>query len=110
MTFIIPPKGTYGKNFPVIAKFFMKKTNYFFYKLIGKRIKVGGRPVLLLNTVGSKSGKIRHTPLGWFPDSENSWIVVASNGGSGSHPMWFFNLGVPGMEFFPIFKTSILFF
>lgn len=57
-------------------------------------VKVQGRPLLRLGTVGARSGKRRDTVLGWFPDDERvgSWIVVASNAGSVRHPAWAYNL------------------
>ena len=30
--------------------------------------------------------------LGGFPDGDDTWLVVASKGGSPSHPAWFINL------------------
>jgi deazaflavin-dependent oxidoreductase (nitroreductase family) len=51
-----------------------------------------GFPVVLLTTRGAKTGRIRTTPVGGFPDGENSWLVVASLGGAAHHPAWFFNL------------------
>jgi F420H(2)-dependent quinone reductase len=50
-----------------------------------------GSPVLLLNTRGRKSGKPRTTPLLYLEDG-GSYAVVASNGGTVSHPAWLFNL------------------
>jgi deazaflavin-dependent oxidoreductase (nitroreductase family) len=49
-----------------------------------------GMDVLVLNTVGRRSGEPRATPLAWFADGE-SWLVVASGGGS-QHPDWHANL------------------
>lgn len=50
-----------------------------------------GMDVLILNTVGRRSGKPRQTPLAWFPDGEDSWLLVGSGGGS-RHPDWHANL------------------
>ncbi len=50
-----------------------------------------GMDVLILNTVGSRSGQPRETPVAWFPDGEDAWLVVASGGGS-RHPDWHANL------------------
>ncbi|GAB3821822.1 nitroreductase family deazaflavin-dependent oxidoreductase [Kribbella italica] len=49
-----------------------------------------GMDVLVLTTVGRRSGEPRATPLAWFADGE-SWLVVASGGGS-QHPDWHANL------------------
>ena len=51
-----------------------------------------GFPVVLLTTRGAKTGQTRTTPVGGFPDGENSWLVVASLGGAARHPAWFLNL------------------
>jgi len=50
-----------------------------------------GMEVLILNTVGSRSGQPRETPVAWFADGADSWLVVASGGGS-RHPDWHVNL------------------
>jgi deazaflavin-dependent oxidoreductase (nitroreductase family) len=50
-----------------------------------------GGQVLLLTAKGSKSGKDRTVPVMYFEDGANR-VVVASAGGSPSHPAWFRNL------------------
>lgn len=47
--------------------------------------------VLILHTVGRRSGQPRETPVAWFDDGADAWLVVASGGGS-RHPDWFSNL------------------
>ena len=63
------------------------------YRLSGG--KLGGRmrgfKVLLLTTIGRKSGKTYTTPLGSF-DQEAGYVIVASNGGQATHPGWYYNL------------------
>ncbi|WP_238166086.1 nitroreductase family deazaflavin-dependent oxidoreductase [Kribbella caucasensis] len=54
------------------------------------RSKMMGMDLLILNTVGRRSGQPRETPLAWFADGD-SWLVVASGGGS-QHPDWHGNL------------------
>lgn len=49
-----------------------------------------GMDVLILNTVGRRSGQPRETPVAWFADGD-AWLVVASGGG-GQHPDWHANL------------------
>src|SRR5512139_1102806 len=53
--------------------------------------KFMGMEVLILNTVGCRSGQPRETPVAWFADGTDSWLVVASGGGS-QHPDWYVNL------------------
>lgn len=50
-----------------------------------------GAPVLLLDHVGRRSGKLRTNPLIYL-DDEPGLVVVASKGGSDTHPAWFHNL------------------
>ncbi|WP_454855505.1 nitroreductase/quinone reductase family protein [Promicromonospora soli] len=51
-----------------------------------------GMRLLVLTTVGRKSGKARTTPLAWFPGPDGSWLVVASAGGAPANPAWYLNL------------------
>ena len=58
-------------------------------------MKMGGVPLLILTTVGARSGHSRKVPLTWFPDNPpaaDHWLVVASLGGAANHPNWFYNL------------------
>jgi deazaflavin-dependent oxidoreductase (nitroreductase family) len=50
-----------------------------------------GMDLLILTTTGRRSGQTRETPLAWFPDGEDGWLIVASGGGS-HHPDWHANL------------------
>ncbi|MGR2752223.1 nitroreductase family deazaflavin-dependent oxidoreductase [Agromyces arachidis] len=50
-----------------------------------------GRPVIVLTTVGAKSGKLRKTAL-MRVAHEGEYAVVASQGGDPEHPAWYFNL------------------
>jgi deazaflavin-dependent oxidoreductase (nitroreductase family) len=54
----------------------------------------GGRgmlPTLLLTTTGRKTGQLRDAPL-IYGESDGSYVVVASRGGTPTHPVWFLNL------------------
>ena len=37
-------------------------------------------------------GQRRETLLGWFPDGDNAWLIVASFGGNAKNPAWYHNL------------------
>jgi deazaflavin-dependent oxidoreductase (nitroreductase family) len=50
-----------------------------------------GVPTLLLSVKGRKSGLWRRTALIYGRDGAN-YIVVASKGGSPTHPIWYLNL------------------
>jgi deazaflavin-dependent oxidoreductase (nitroreductase family) len=50
-----------------------------------------GRPVIILTSVGAKSGKLRKTPL-MRVEHEGVYAVVASLGGAPRNPVWYHNL------------------
>jgi F420H(2)-dependent quinone reductase len=53
--------------------------------------EMGGRPVIILTSVGAKTGKIRKTPL-MRVEHDGDYAVVASLGGAPSNPVWYYNL------------------
>jgi deazaflavin-dependent oxidoreductase (nitroreductase family) len=50
-----------------------------------------GLPVAIFTTRGNKSGKIRKTPL-MRVEHDGAYAMVASDGGSPRHPVWYHNL------------------
>ncbi len=54
---------------------------------------VMGMDMLILHTVGSRTGQPRQSPLAWFPDAEQdgAWLIVASGGGK-RNPDWHANM------------------
>lgn len=50
-----------------------------------------GLPVIILTTVGAKSGKLRKTAL-MRVEHDGEYAVVASLGGAPKHPVWYFNI------------------
>lgn len=46
---------------------------------------------LILRTTGRRSGQPRKTPLSYTKDGE-TYVVIASDGGSPRHPDWYLNL------------------
>ena len=50
-----------------------------------------GRPVIVLTSVGAKTGKLRKTAL-MRVEHEGVYAVVASLGGAPKHPVWYYNL------------------
>lgn len=54
--------------------------------------KFQGMDVLYLTTVGAKSGEKRQSTVSRFPDGDDSWLIIASSGGSTRHPAWYHNI------------------
>lgn len=50
-----------------------------------------GMPVIVLTTVGAKSGMLRKTAL-MRVEHEGRYAVIASLGGAPKHPVWYFNM------------------
>jgi deazaflavin-dependent oxidoreductase (nitroreductase family) len=50
-----------------------------------------GLPVVILTSMGARSGKLRKTPL-MRVEHEGRYALVASQGGAPKHPTWYFNL------------------
>lgn len=50
-----------------------------------------GLPVIVLTTLGAKTGKLRKTAL-MRVEHDGAYAVVASRGGAPEHPQWYWNL------------------
>jgi deazaflavin-dependent oxidoreductase (nitroreductase family) len=50
-----------------------------------------GDRLVVMHTIGAKSGELRLAPVMGLPDS-GGWIVAASKGGSPENPAWYHNL------------------
>ena len=77
----------------------MSEPNSFNQKIIDEfranQGKVGGyfanTPLLLLHSIGAKSGKPRISPLAYVPDGE-MLVIIASKGGAPGNPDWYHNI------------------
>jgi len=95
----IPPRGTKGAWMPS-GRVFKTVTKPYFNRELKRlenpnateQAKFMGFPVGVVTTVGAKSGAERKHVLGVFPDGRDTWLVIASNGGSPAHPHWFVNI------------------
>ena len=88
-----PPKGLNTPTTKRIIKW-MSRANTWIYKktdgkLGGKFLK--GAPVALLTTTGRKTGEPRVSPL-LFMREGNRIVLIASQGGAATNPMWYLNL------------------
>jgi deazaflavin-dependent oxidoreductase (nitroreductase family) len=57
----------------------------------GNTLRDTGRPVVIVTSVGARSGKLRKTPL-MRVEHGGRYALVASQGGAPKHPTWYFNL------------------
>jgi deazaflavin-dependent oxidoreductase (nitroreductase family) len=100
-TVTIKPKPE-GLDKPYVGKIIktMSRVHVAIYRwtggLLGSKWRVGsafpwGIPVLLLTTIGRKSGQQRTAPLLYIEDDGNV-IVVGSQGGLPNDPLWYRNL------------------
>ena len=91
-----------GLDKPIATKVIkrMSRANTWLYRKTGGRLgktwRVGaalrhGLPICLLTTTGRKSGQPRTVPLVYLRDGERV-VLVASQGGRPSNPMWYGNL------------------
>jgi deazaflavin-dependent oxidoreductase (nitroreductase family) len=50
-----------------------------------------GVPIILLTSIGAKTGRLRKTPL-MRVEHDGQYAVIASQGGAPAHPVWYHNL------------------
>ncbi|MCM3882123.1 nitroreductase family deazaflavin-dependent oxidoreductase [Frankia sp. R82] len=65
-----------------------------------------GVTILLLTTTGRRSGQPRTTPLIFAKDGDD-FLVVASQGGAPTHPLWFLNLEADPKAEIQVLDTTI---
>jgi F420H(2)-dependent quinone reductase len=54
-------------------------------------VEIMGKPVVILTTVGAKTGKLRKTPL-MRVEHNGEYAVVGSLGGAPQNPVWVYNV------------------
>ena len=76
----------------IFIKWFMA-VNAFLIKISKGRIgsQLGKQAILILHTVGRKSGLPRSIPIAYF-FYEGKYLIVESNWGKDNHADWYFNL------------------
>jgi deazaflavin-dependent oxidoreductase (nitroreductase family) len=99
----LSPKQVEGLNSKAVGVGikWMSKLNTLAYKATGGRIGYNWRggsnrfsappPVGILTTIGRKSGQPRESPL-LFLREEDRVVLVASQGGRATNPMWYLNI------------------
>lgn len=51
-----------------------------------------GDTLIILHSIGAKSGQVRINPLLGLPTGDGAWLVAASKAGAPQSPGWYFNL------------------
>lgn len=75
-----------------VTEFFFRIHPWIYRKSGGRLLgRVDGNPILLLNTVGRRSGLPRTNGLVCV-EREDGWLVAASWAGEPKHPIWYLNL------------------
>lgn len=58
----------------------------------GKIKQFGDLPVVILHTIGAKSGRLLEVPLITIIEEDGTMLLFGSNAGSPKHPTWLYNL------------------
>lgn len=85
---IMPLKGEYE---PGTSEWARKQAELFEASGGTQANTLRGMPIIVLTSIGAKSGKLRKTPL-MRVEHEGEYAVVASLGGSPTHPVWYYNV------------------
>lgn len=97
MAVVLGPDGTRGPELPKFLVPILKALapiSHFMFKARKGKGKAQGQPLLLLTTVGARTGKERHTIVCRFDDPHHpqAVLIVGSMGGTRRHPAWCYNL------------------
>jgi F420H(2)-dependent quinone reductase len=75
-----------------VLRFFMGINSFLIHTSKGKiGAHLGKQTILLMHTVGRKTGKRYTTPIAYFTDAGN-YYVIGSNWGQEKNAAWFYNL------------------
>lgn len=86
------PNGTRGARQPRAGRLMRWFNGWNMKRIRRKGGKVMGMDALVLTTVGRKSGAERSTPVAYFPDGNDAWLIVASANGAANNPAWYHNI------------------
>ena len=93
MSFQKTPSGTRGARTPSMPT---RLSRFLQRKMIKQHRRRGDRfmdmDVLYLTTIGARTGERWLTPVAYFPDGDDAWLIVASLGGAARNPDWYHNI------------------
>ena len=91
MTVKVPKAGNRGLRMPRFLGRLGNRMMLRQFRRGGARTQ-GGVATLMLETIGAKSGRPRHAILGFLPDGDDAWLVIAALAGTARNPAWLHNL------------------
>jgi F420H(2)-dependent quinone reductase len=80
-----------GEYEPSTAEWVRKQVETFETSYGQEANQLRGRPIIVLTSVGAKTGKLRKTAL-MRVEHDGRYAVVASKGGAPNNPVWYWNL------------------
>jgi deazaflavin-dependent oxidoreductase (nitroreductase family) len=84
----MPLTGTYG---PSTSGWARKQAERYEASKGAEAADLRGRPIIVLTSIGAKTGLVRKTAL-MRVEHDGAYAVVASQGGAPRHPVWYYNL------------------
>lgn len=81
----------HGEYLPSTSEWARKQAETFEATQGAEANTMQGKPVIVLTTVGAKTGGLRKTAL-MRVEHDDEYAVVASRGGAPEHPAWYWNL------------------
>ncbi|MGI9124988.1 MAG: nitroreductase family deazaflavin-dependent oxidoreductase [Mycobacterium sp.] len=86
------PNGTRGARQPRAGRLFRFLNGMMMTRIRRSHGKTMGMDALVLTTIGAKSGQPRSSPLAYFAEDAQNWLIVASAAGAPRNPAWYYNL------------------
>lgn len=84
----MPLEGEYG---PGTSRWARDQAERYEASSGGEAGTIGGRPIVVLTSLGARSGRLRKTALMRVED-DGRYLAVASGGGGARNPRWVYNL------------------
>lgn len=81
----------HGEYLPSTSEWARKQAEAFEESRGAEANELQGKPVIVLTTVGAKTGGLRKTAL-MRVEHDGRYAVVASQGGKPQHPAWYWNM------------------
>jgi deazaflavin-dependent oxidoreductase (nitroreductase family) len=81
----------HGEYLPSTSDWARNQAEQFEKSLGSEANEIEGKPVVVLTSVGAKTGGLRKTPLMRI-EHEGLYAIIASRGGAPRHPAWYWNV------------------